>query len=202
MGGRRARTFVRAYNTEAMDRVRAHLEGFSEANLNRAASRAAVGVVRKAQPIAKKDIRTRYGVKASQLNGAIRGEQGRGRKGEPYVGIWASSRQISLIHFGGRWRGRKAPGATAAVKLGQRKTYDSAFIATVRGLKAIRVRQYREGGGRKRHGRGPLRILRGPSPFEMLLGERMSNGQKVAGQLLEFYSTEIKRQINLLRSKR
>ena len=202
MGGRRARTFVRAYNADAMARVRAHLEGFSSESLERAARRASVGVVRKAQPIAKRDIRDRYGVKASQLNGQFKVEQGQNRKGDPYIGIWASSRQISLIHFGGRWRGRKAPGATAAVKLGQRKTYDSAFIATVEGRKAIRVRQYKSGGGMKRHGRGPLRMLRGPSPFEMLLGENMANGEVVAGKLLDFYSTEIARQIELIRSKR
>ena len=202
MGGRRTNTFVRAYNSDAMDRVRARLDGFSEENLQRAVQRADVGVVRKVQPIAKRNIRERYGVKASQLNGKFKVTQARSRKKEPYIGVWASSRQISLIHFGGRWRGRKAPGATAAVKLGQRKTYNSAFISTVQGLKAIRVRAYKDGPGLKRHGRGPLRMLRGPSPFEMLLGENMANGPEVAEQLLDIRVSEIRRQLELMRSKR
>lgn len=197
---RRTRTFVRAYNAEAMARVRAHLEGYSEAQLNRAAQRAGVGVVRKAQPIAKRDIRERYGVKASLLNGTLKATQANDRQHRPYIGVWASSRRISLIHFGGRWR-KKSKGATAAVKLGQRKTYDSAFIATVEGRKAVRVRSYRAG-SLKRHGRGPLRMLYGPSPFEMLLGEHLRNGERIAGKLLEFYSTEIARQIELIRSRR
>lgn len=201
MGGRRARTFVRAYNSEAMARVRAQLEGFSEENLERAARRAGVGVVRRAQPIAKRDIRERYGVKSSQLNGTVKATQANDRRHRPYIGIWASSRQISLIHFGGRWR-KKSPGATAAIHAGERKTYQSAFIATIEGRKAIRVRARTAGPGSKRHGRGPLRMLRGPSPFEMLLGENMRNGDKVAGKLLEFYSTEIKRQLELIRRRR
>lgn len=200
MGGQGARTFVRAYNREAMARVRAQLDGFSEENLARAARRAGVGVVRRAQPIAKRDIRERYGVKASQLNGSIRGTQGTDRKHRPYIGVRASSRQISLIHFGGRWR-KKSPGATAAIHAGERKTYKHAFIATVEGRKAIRVRAYTNGPGSKRHGRGPLRMLRGPSPLEMLLGQDMANGHKVASKLLDFYSTEIKRQIDLIRRK-
>jgi len=198
---RRARTFVRAYNSEAIARVRARLEGYSEEQLQRAADRAGVGVVRKAQPVARRDIRERYGVKSSQLTGAIKGTHARDSKGHAYVGVWASSRQISLLHFGGRWR-KKSAGATAAVKPGQRKTYDSAFITTIEGRTAIRVRAHTAGPGSKRHGRGPLRMLRGPSPFEMLLGQHMANGDKIAGKLLEFYSTEIARQIDLIRSRR
>lgn len=200
MGGRSTRTFVRAYNRDAMARVRAQLGIYSEAELQKVAKRAQASANRKVQPIAKADIRERYAVKPSQLNSKFRTVEGRSRKGDPYVGIWASSRQISLIDFGGKWRKRSA-GATASIRKGQLKTYGSAFIATIQGRRAIRVRAFANGTG-KRHGRFPLRMLRGPSPFEMLLGENMDNGPKVAEKILTFHSSEIKRQMDLLRSKR
>lgn len=200
MGGRRARTFVRAYNADAMARVREHVQEFSEAELERAAQRARASASRKVQPIAKRDIVERYGVKSSLLNSKFRVVEGtdRGRRGATYLGIWASDRQISLINFGGRWR-KKSKGATAAITPGQRKTYAHAFIATIRGRKEIRSRVIRGNG--KRYGRFPLYLHKGPSPFEMMMGRHMANGQVIAGKVLDFYSTEIKRQIALLRRK-
>lgn len=200
---RRSSTFVRSYNRDAIARVRAQLAGVNEDKLQRAADRALVTVLRRVQPVAKQDIRERYGVRASALNGRFRAEQGRSRKGEPYLGIWASSRRISLIEFGGRWRGRKSAGATAQIQLGESKVYSSAFIRTVQGRRAIRVRSFEGGSAGKRVARGPLRMLRGPSPFEMLLGEDMANGAKVSERLLTTYQTEITRQMGLLlRSRR
>lgn len=199
MGGRRSSTYVRAYNRDAIAAVRAHLGQFSEEKLQRAADRAIASVGRKVQPEAKRDIRLRYGIRASALNNKFRAVQGKSRGGDPYVGVWASSRQIGLLEFQGRWRGRESAGAEAQIKLGNRKTYKHAFTARVQGKEAIRVRAFVSGSSGKRHGRGPMRMLRGPSPFEMLLGEDMRNGQVVASKLTTFFSSEIRRQIELLR---
>jgi hypothetical protein len=198
---RRASTFVRAYHEDVVRKLRAHLEGFSEEQLQQAAMRARVSLVRRVQPTAKRNIRERYGVRASALNDKFRTVEGRTSKGDPYLGIWASSRKIGLIEFNGRWRGRRSLGATATIRAGETKTYDSAFIATVKGRRGIRVRSFQSGISGKRVGRGPLRMLSGPSPFEMLLGEDMANGAAVSAELLEFYRSEIERQIKL-RSKR
>lgn len=198
---RRSTTLVRAYNADAINRVRAHVQGFSEDELARAAMRARVGVIRKVQPITKRDIRERYGVRASALNGKFKIIDGQSRKREPYIGVWASSRRINLIEFNGRHR-KRSRGATAQVHLGETKTYDSAFIATIRGRKAIRVRQLRGDGSGKRTPRGPLWNLRGPSPFEMMLGEDMRNGPEVAAKILDVYQPEIRRQLQLLRRRK
>lgn len=201
MSSRRTSTFVRAYNRDAINAVRAHLGQFSEANLQKAADRALASMIRKVQPEAKRDIRARYGVKASALNGQFRTVQGKGRKGDPYLGLWASSRRIGLIEFQGRWGGRRTKGAVAQVRLGQQKTYQSAFITTIQGKKAIRHRPLDISTGKRVH-RGPLKMLRGPSPFEMLLGEDMRNGALISKTLTTYYSAEIRRQMELLRSNK
>lgn len=200
--GRSTSTFVRAYNDQAIARLQAHLEGFSESQLGRATLRARVAVIRKVQPLARRDVMERYGVRSSALNRKFRAVQGETRKGSQYIGIQASARRISLIEFKGRWRkGRRTAPASAEVMSGRRKQYDSAFIATVQGLKAIRVRRFKDG-GTKRHGRGPLQMLRGPSPLEMLLGQDMRHTPVIAGKLVDVYQAEIGRQINLLRRRK
>lgn len=198
---RRTSTYVRAYHEDVVRRLRAHLDGFSEEQLQQAAMRARVSLVRKVQPTAKRNIRSRYGVRASALNDKFRTVEGQSRKGEPYLGIWASSRKIGLIEFNGRWRGRRSKGATAAIKTGETKTYDSAFISTIKGRRGIRVRSFADGASGKRVGRGPLRMLRGPSPFEMLLGEDLTNGAAVSAELLDIYQSEIQRQFALRRKR-
>jgi hypothetical protein len=198
---RRSSTFVRAYHEDVVRRLRTHLEGFSEEQLQRAAMRARVSLVRKVQPTAKRNIRSRYGVRASALNDKFKTVEGRSRGGDPYLGIWASSRKINLIEFNGRWRGRRSQGATAAIRVGEVKTYVSAFIGTVQGVRGIRVRSFEKGASGKRVGRGPLRMLRGPSPLEMLLGDDMTNGAAVSGELLTIYQAEIERQLKLVRRK-
>lgn len=212
MGGRASRTFVRTYNEDAMQRIRAQLQGVSEAQLQRAAQRASVSFFRRVQPIAKRDIQARYGIASSALNGKFKTVEGRSRKGQSYIGVQASARRISLLQFRGKWRSAnkvgnaqratRSAGATAEVQAGEVKTYSSAFIATVRGVRAIRVREFTTAGGPKRYGRAPLRLLRGPSPLEMLLGEEMRNAPKISAQLLDVYQAEIHRQIGLLVSRK
>ena len=171
-----------------------------------AVTRSTAGLVRRAGPAASREVRKEYGLKASTLRDKFRiqsGLKGRSRDRDDYISIWASTRRISLIEFAGRWRGRKSPGATAAISRAERKTYEGAFINTVQGLRAIRVRQY-DGSQGKRAPRGPLRILRGPSPFEMLSGLDHGGSQRVRKAVLNelsvFYTSELRRQFQLARS--
>lgn len=192
---------LRVYNDQAIARLRGHLEGFSEAELDRAAMRARVTMIRRTQPIVSRDVRERFGVKARALSGKFQVREGRSRGGAPFLGVWGSARRIPLIDFKGR-HSRRQPGATAEVSIGRRKTYNSAFIATVQGRKSIRVRQVEDQASGKRHGRGPLRMLRGPSPLEMMLGQDMRHGPELAGKILDVFQPELRRQIELLRRGR
>ena len=175
--------------------------------------RAATGLVRRAEPAAKRNIRAVYNVRAGALAGKFRiDEAAKGRRGhrDDLISIWASTRDLPLMEFGGRWRGparrrngRVAPGASAEIVRGKRKTYDSAFVATIAGRRAIRVRSYDSSRGR-RHGRGPVRMLRGPSPFGMLSGIDYEPARQVRdatlSDLVTFYFAELKRQFRLNRS--
>lgn len=170
-----------------------------------ATSRALVGLKRRAGPAASRGVREQYNLKARSLSGKFRieeGSQGTSRDRDDFISIWASTRRISLIDFGGKWRGRKSEGATAAIAQGGGKTYAGAFIATVQGRRAIRVRSFDAARGR-RAGRGPLHMLRGPSPFEMLSG--LDHGPSravhaaVLSELRVFYTSELRRQFALSR---
>lgn len=180
-----------------------------------ATTKAMSGLKRRAAPAAVRCVRENYNVKSGTLRPSFRVESGmRGRRGDrdDFISIWASTRQLSLIEFSGRWNGparRKsgsfAPSASAQITTGGRKTYDGAFIATIKGRRAIRVRQYVSGTGR-RHGRGPLRMLRGPSPFEMLSGVDHAPSRQardaVLTELTDFYSSELRRLWALERGRR
>lgn len=180
-----------------------------------ASARAQASLVRKVQPVAKREIRKVYGIKASLLNGGLKLATGQRAAGD-FISLQASTRRISLINFNGRWGGLKTPGAVASILLGTRKTYTSAFIASVgwrgtsgRSVKAdtvssnIYVRS--RGSDGKRVGRGPLKRLYGPSVFEMLVPSAVPGGSNPAGrvrnevlsQLQAFYVSELARQIAL-----
>lgn len=188
------------------------LAGNLLSSFDTATTRAFSGLQRRAVPAATRAVRAHYNVKARSLSGRFRVETGsKGRRGDrdDYLSIWASTRGISLIEFSGAWRGRKSAGATARIgKDGAAKTYGSAFIASVgwRGAsgasikadtvqRGIWVRSFASTG--RRNARGPLRLLRGPSPFEMLSGldhapARASRDQALS-ELTTFYSTELHR---------
>lgn len=180
-----------------------------------AVTRSMAGLQRRAAPAASRNVRAEYNVRAGTLRDAFRVETGlRGRRNDQddYLSIWASTRQIPLMEFGGRWRGPArrrsgawAPAASAEIVRGQRKVYDSAFIATIRGRRAIRVRQFHSAGGR-RPGRGPVRMLRGPSPFEMLSGvggyeASMNARERTVTELTTWYAGELRRQFRLQRQR-
>lgn len=213
----RTRSFVRTSNRAALARLQAVVQGVSEDQLKVAVRRAKVSMYRAGLAEANRDVRGRYGVKLQALRDTMRVVEGRSRKGDEYIAIQASARRISLLEFNGRWsrpRGgnlqrMRSKGATASVQAGKRQTYAGAFVADIgwRGVggasvkadtvkRGIYVRQQKSGGGR--HGRGPVRLLRGPSPLEMLLGQDMQHAPKITASLQAIYEAELERQIGLL----
>lgn len=174
-------------------------------------TRAVAGLKRRALPAVSRAVRANYNIKARDLSGKYRVEMGtRGRRGDKddFLSIWASTRRTPLLAFGGRPGPRPGvrgtPGARAAVTRGSAKSYDGAFIATVQGRRAIRVRRLESTG--RRAGRGPLRMLRGPSPFEMLSGldhaPSQATQRAVMSELTVFYTAELRRQFRLTRGSR
>ena len=168
-----------------------------------AVTRAVVGLKRRAVPAASRAVREEYGVKASALSQRYRVQTGiRGRRGDrsDYLSLWASTRRIPLLDFGGRWSGPRSKGATARIERGKSKVYDSAFMATIQGRRAIRVRAFNGTSG-KRHGRGPVRMLYGPSAFEMVSGldhrGSVAAREQVIEELRTFYVAELRRQFKL-----
>jgi hypothetical protein len=219
----RTRAFVRTSNRAALARLQAVVAGLDQESLRDASRRSVIAVQRAAGTLVQRDVRSRYGVKLSALKDGYRVVQGRSRKGDAYVGVEASARRISLLEFGGRWSRPKggnlqrmrSKGATAAVQAGARKAYPGAFIADIgwRGVsgaaikadtvkRGIYVRQAVSGGTGKRHGRGPVRLLRGPSPLEMLLGQDMRHAPAMSAKLQDIYETELARQIQLALKRR
>lgn len=173
-----------------------------------ATQRAVVGLRRRAVPAAVRAVRANYNVKAATVRSRVKLEEGsRGRRGErsDYISIWASTRRLPLLEFGGRWGGRRTKGATAQIVKGERKVYAGAFISSVQGLRAIRERQFDSATG-KRAPRGPLRMLRGPSVFAMLSGldyepARRSH-EATLEELTDFYRSELRRQWAMARGRR
>lgn len=171
--------------------------------------RAVSGLRRRAVPAAVRAVRANYNVKASSVRSRVRLEGGtrrpKRRDRSEFISIWASTRRLPLLEFGGRWGGRRTKGARAQVVRGNSRVYEGAFIATVQGLRAIRARQFKSGTG-KRHGRGPLQMLRGPSPFEMLSGVDYEPARRSRDATLEelttFYRSELRRQWALQRNRR
>lgn len=213
----RTRSFIRTSNRAAIARLQAIVQGVDEEKLKIAVRRARVSMYRAGLPEANRDIRSRYGVKLGAMRDTLRVVEGRSRKGDEYVAVQASSRRISLLEFNGRWtrpgggnlNRKRSKGAVASVLAGSRQAYAGAFIADIgwRGVsgasvktdtvkRGIYVRQKKPDGGR--HGRGPVRLLRGPSPLEMLLGQDMRHAPKITASLQLIYEDELVRQIGIL----
>lgn len=200
-------TQARTGNRAAVDRLRASLDGYSEANLNRAVARTLAGAKRRFEPAAKRVIRGSYNVKTADLSGRFRVRTGSDGDGE-FVALEASTKAIPLIRFGGRWRGparrkggRFAQAASAEVRRGERKVYESAFIATIGGTPRLVARQLIRGGGGRRDPRDHLRTLTGPSPYQMLEGDGDNNARQVAADVNAFIDAELQRQLALGRKR-
>jgi|GEM_PF-699996 len=169
------------------------------ARYSTASGRAQVSTARRVQPLSKREIRSVYNVKSSALGKTMQLDSTKADGGS--IVLRASKRRLPLIAFDGTWGGRSTPGATASILLGARRTYNSAFIATARGQRAIFVRE--RGAGGKRPDRAPVRRLYGPSVFDMLAvsSDAGSPANRIRGrvvsQLESFYVTELARQIRL-----
>jgi len=129
-----------------------------------AAKKARVSTSRRAESFAKEEIQKDFNIRSGLLSGKFRVVD----SGDA-IRLFASQRRVPLLEFGGRWGGRKTPGATAEIERGNRETFASSFIATVKGKRAVRVRKKV---GDKRVRRGPLKMLYGPSPKDMVTGQR------------------------------
>ena len=187
---------VQSANLAALSRIRARLDGLSESALQKQSARAMVSVRRKAQPIAKRIVRAGYGVQSTALGDAFDAVSGTSG-GRAYVALKARVAPISLIRFGGKWRKRSA-GATAEITRGDRKSYESAFIAIMPGGgRHIFARAPQADG--KRTPRLPLRRLHGPSAYQMVQGRNGETAKLVNAELAEFASTETMRLIESAR---
>lgn len=191
-------TSARTGNSGAIERIKARLDGVSEAKLNRAANRALISTRRKLEPLAKRVIRETYNVKLGDLSGKFQVRTDSDSGGE-FIALSASTRGIPLLNFGGRWGGRKTAGATAQVIRGQSKIYQSAFIATIGGTRKLVARQLIRGGGGRRDPRNRLRTLLGPSPFQMVEGLGETNAKRITSEATVFLRSEIQRQLELAR---
>jgi len=126
-------------------------------DLDRVRSRA-IGTLARRLPVqARRDMQDEYNLPASRIAAGLST-----RREEGAVVLIGRKRGIGLIEFGGRWRGRKAPGATARVRnSGGAETYAGSFIARMLGgNRQIVQRETRK--------RLPLRVLYGPSIADML----------------------------------
>ncbi len=165
---------------------------------DRAAQRARASTARRVQPIAREEVLKMFNLKPGQISGKFRTVT----TGDT-VRLMASQRRLPLIAFGGNWKGPVADGATAEIVRGKRETFDSGFIAEVKGLRSIRVRERR---GSKRALRGPLKMLRGPSPRDMVTGRRTdaehgtplgsygtAPAEKILARLVAYHIDELRR---------
>jgi hypothetical protein len=167
-----------------------------------ATKRSIVTVARRAEPLAKREVLKGFNIAEAKLAGKFRAVTT-----PDSLRLFASDRRFAVIDFGGQWGGRTTPGATARIEAsGAPQTFKGAFIASVKGRQSIRERSIRGG---KRAGRGPLIIVRGPSPKDMITGLRTDQrrnpigrypnppGEAIVRQLREIYITELQRQIAL-----
>jgi len=80
--------------------------GQTVSRMSVASQRAQASLARRVQPLTKREVRKVYGIKASALTSRMRLETGT-RKQSDYLSIWASTRKLPLIDFGGSWGGRR-----------------------------------------------------------------------------------------------
>lgn len=190
-------------NSIVLARLAAQVEGVSAKAIAQADTRAIVSVRRRFEPAAKKAVREVYNVRVGDLVGRYQIRSGADEGGE-FLSLHASTRKLPLLDFGGRWGGRKTAGATAEIQAGTRKTYNSAFIATVNGQRRLLVRQFSRD-SRAKSGRDPrnkLRVMTGPSAFQMVTGEGSAVAAGLARQMNEYRGSELVRQLQLARKRK
>ena len=186
----------------ALARIAASLDGVSQAGIAKADKRAVATVRRRFEPAAKRLVRETYNVRSGDLSGKFRVAVSELSGAGTVLRLNASTYKTPLAAFGGRWTGRKSPGATAAIGKGQgRKVYDSAFIAPINGQRWMLVRQFSSGSHLKsgRDPRSKLKRLAGPSPLQMVRGKGDENAKRLSREMNELRVSEIVRQLQLAR---
>lgn len=171
---------------------------------DRAKQRAEASTARRGASIANRAIRAEFNIPLKEISRKIYMKS----TGDA-LRLYAWNRPISLLAFGGKWKGRRSAGASAQVlRGGSAETFGGSFIiesmkAKASLKRAIRVRSMRGG---KRAGRGPLVMLYGPSPRDMITGRRKDAetgtpvGQwgthvreVVTSEVIAYYISELKR---------
>ncbi|MGH8039178.1 MAG: hypothetical protein ACREPD_15670 [Stenotrophomonas sp.] len=187
----------------ALARLAAQVDGLSKTSIAKADSRSIASVRRRFEPAAMKAVREVYTVRAGYLKGRFTVRSGQDDGGE-YLSLNASTGKLALIGFGGRWGGRKTPGATAGIQVGKRKVYASAFIAKIGGQRRMVVRQFSRDATAPsgRDGRRKLRTLTGASAFQMVMGQGEVVATQLARQMNEYRSNELVRQLTLARKRK
>lgn len=185
-------------------RIAAALDGVAPEAIARADAKAVGTVKRRFEPAAKRLIREKYNVRASELASKFTvTERGGDSPGDGIVlHLNASVRKLPLISFGGRWGGRKTPGATASIGKGEgRKVYHSAFVASVKGKQHMLVRQFSRDSNSPsgRDPRNKLRRLSGPSPYQMVRGNGDENALRLSRDMNTLRAQEIVRLLRLTR---
>lgn len=197
-------TGVRADNAAAIDRIRARLQGVSEAQLQRASRRAIITTRRRFEPAAKRAITAEYNVRKGDLSGQFEVRTFEAEGGEA-LELAASTRKLPLLGFGAKWRGKArvggkwTQGASAEVQRGQRREYKSAFIRSIGGKRYVLSRQFSRDGqtASGRHPREKLRRLMGPSPAQMTRGVGDSVSRRITDEMVGVLRIELRRQIKM-----
>lgn len=122
--------------------------------------------------------------------------------------LFASSLRFPLSLFKGSWAGPGSAGATAEIVKGRQKTYAHAFISPGRFRGRTIPMIYTRIGGKTRmkHGRytgqlrEPIKALRGPSTYQMVIGTDQGGTEKyvplrepLSKELRDLYLAEVAR---------
>jgi hypothetical protein len=173
-----------------------------------ARQKAAVSTLRKASPLAKALITSRYGIAPSQVTNRVRA-----RLDSDTIRVDASQLRFPLSMFRSKWGGVHTAGATASIVITEPRVYAGAFIAPGRFRGSVMPLIYTRKRGRKKlmtagrykgKTREPIVANRGPSTYDMVLGFVRDQGgtvtaregdssQSLNAQLVSFYVGEYRR---------
>lgn len=110
--------------------------------------------------------------------------------GDNYVRVFASGKRIPLSRFGGKWRGRQTPGATAQIwRGGATKTYVGAFALAAGAIVSRALK------GAKRVARLPLTNLFGPDVGSVMVSH---SAHGIKNQLDEFAQATLEAELTRL----
>jgi hypothetical protein len=131
----------------------------------------AVSTARRMMSFAREGISTVFNIPRKKLDKRLFAEI---TGASIFLHAWKT--RYSLMEFGAKWGGPKSPGVTVNIVRGRQLMIESAFMNSSGKKKygndryAARIRPFK---GAKRVGRGPLEMLYGPSPRDMLRGDEL-----------------------------